>query len=180
MDVIINNPATTALPQVQYAPITQTPQGYGPGYGQGQGRDFHGGPGFLLPLLLVGGFLFLRGRGKRRRQMMRRAQMQSGQMQGSQPMPGNPMTGAGPAPAGPFASDMPGSFGDSGNFMDDIRENFRRGRQQFVTNGALDIARERYARGEINAEEYQTILKTLSGQAGGNQSGTTQPPPTIV
>lgn len=177
MDVIINNPATSAFPQTQYAPVTQTPYGY-PGYNGDQDHHAHGGPGFVLPLLLLGGLLFLRGRGKRRRQMLRRWQMQSGQMggapMGGQPMPGNPMTGAGPAPAGPFASDMPG------NFMDDIRENFRRGRQQFVTNGALDIARERYARGEINAEEYQTILKTLSTQSGGNQPGNTQPPPNIV
>ncbi|WP_293910049.1 SHOCT domain-containing protein [Deinococcus sp.] len=162
MDVIINNPATSALLQTQYAPVSQTPYGY-PGYDGYQGHHFHGGPGFVLPLLLLGGFLFLRGRGKRRRQMMGRSQMQNGQMQNSQTQNSQTQNSQ------TQGSAMPG------NFMDDIRENFRRGRQQFVTDSALDIARERYARGEITAEEYQTILKTLGAQPGGNQ-----PPPTTA
>ncbi|WP_161881160.1 SHOCT domain-containing protein [Deinococcus alpinitundrae] len=141
MDVIINNPASQpqfAQPQVQYAPLTQTPSGYGPGYGEYQGH--HGGPGFLLPLLLIGGFLFFRGRNKRRR-MMQRWQMAGG-----------PAT-----PQDPHAAP---------DFVDDIRENFRRGRQRFMNDGALGIARERYARGEINADEYQALVKALTGEHG--------------
>ena len=139
MDVIINNATPSATPQVQqYAPITQTPQGYGPGYGEY--RDHHGGPGFLLPLLLVGGFFLFRGRNKRRRQMMRRWQM---------------------ANNGPT---MPEDNHDAPDFVDDIRENFKRGRQRLFNDGALNIARERYARGEINADEYQAIAKALMGE----------------
>ena len=138
MDVIINNPATTTAPQVQYAPITQTPQGYGPGYGANQNNQDHGGPGFLLPLVLVGGFLVFRGRNKRRR--MGRWQMANN----------------GPAtPEGKAAAP---------DFVDDIRENFNRGRQRFFSDGALNIARERYARGEISAEEYQAIANALTGE----------------
>ena len=51
-------------------------------------------------------------------------------------------------------------------FVDDIRENFRRGRQRFFSDGALEIARERYAKGEINADEYQAIVKALTGEQG--------------
>ncbi len=140
MDVIINNPASQSQftqPQVQYAPVTQTPSGYGPGYSEY--RDHHGGPGFLLPLLLIGGFLFFRSRNKRRRQMMRRWQGAGG--------PGMPET-------------QPGTP----DFVDNIRENFRRGRQRFMSDGAIEIARERYARGEINADEYQAIAGALSGE----------------
>lgn len=142
MDVIINNPVASAQPQAQYAPITQTPYGYGPGSGAYQENHAHGGPGFLLPLLLVGGFLFWRGKNKRRR-MMQRWQMAGG-------------------PAG-MASNRPH---DAPDFVDDIRENFRRGRERFMSDGALGIARERYAKGEINAEEYQAIVKALSGESG--------------
>ncbi|WP_420597373.1 hypothetical protein [Deinococcus sp.] len=145
MDVIINNAGPSATPQVQqYAPITQTPNGYGPGYGEYQNnQDHHGGPGFLLPLLLVGGFFFFRGRNKRRRQMMRRWQMAGGQ-------------------AMPEGNANPNH--DAPDFVDDIRENFKRGRQRLFNDGALNIARERYARGEINEGEYQAIAKALMGE----------------
>ncbi len=136
MDVIINNPAASAQPQLQYAPITQTPYGYGPGYGAYQ-EHHHGGPGVLLPLLLIGGFLFFRA-GARRRRMMRRWQMAGGQ------------NFAAPAQGAP-------------DFVDDIRENFKRGRERFFSDGALNIARERYAKGELNADEYQALVKALGG-----------------
>ena len=159
MDVIINNAGPSATPQVQYAPITQTPQGYGPGYGEYQGH--HGGPGFVLPLLLVGGFLFFRSRNKRRRQMMRRWQMAGG--------PAMPGGNANPNP-------------DAPDFVDDIRENFKRGRQRFFSDGALNIARERYARGEINEGEYQAIVKALMGEQNSGRVNMNKdtPPDTIV
>ncbi|CAM3813728.1 SHOCT domain-containing protein [Deinococcus frigens] len=141
MDVIINNPA---VPQVQYTPLTQTPAGYGPGYGPGYG-DHHGGPGFLLPLLLLGGFLFFRAGGRRR--WARRQQMQ------------RPNTADGPAPTSPR---------DDWHLREDPREDmrdmFRRGREKFFGDGALGIARERYARGEINADEYENLRRTLGGE----------------
>ncbi|TSA86186.1 hypothetical protein FNU79_08450 [Deinococcus detaillensis] len=169
MDVIINNPATSAQPQVQYAPLTQTPYGYGPGYGEYKDNHGHGGPGFLLPFLLIGGFLFWRGKTKRRR-MTQRWKMAGG------------LSSQGPAVQ---------EHGDAGNtgpdFVDDIRENFRRGRERFMSDGALGIARERYAKGEINADEYQAIVRALGGDSGnpsGNQSRTNMnkgtPPDSII
>ncbi|WP_350242446.1 hypothetical protein [Deinococcus sonorensis] len=65
MDVIINNPPAQTF-QTQAVP--SYPAGY-------YAPHDHGGPGFLLPLLLIGGaVLFFRGRGRRhwreRRMMM--------------------------------------------------------------------------------------------------------------
>lgn len=140
MDVIINNPA----PQTQYAPIIQAPDGYGPGYGPGYGYHAHGGPGFLLPLLLIGGLIFLRGRGKRRR-WARRQHMQRLNM-------------AGAGPTTPNEHD----WNLREDPREDMREMFRRGREKFFSDGALTIVRERYARGEINAEEYEKLRRTLS------------------
>ncbi|WP_019586282.1 SHOCT domain-containing protein [Deinococcus apachensis] len=65
-------------------------------------------------------------------------------------------TGAG-GPGGPAG----------GNLGDDVRDTFRRGRARFLNDHALDIARERYAKGEINADEYETLRRTLSGEEGG-------------
>ena len=142
MDVIINNPA----PQTPYAPMVQAPTGYGPGYGPGYGYHAHGGPGFLLPLLLIGGFLVLRGRGKRRR-WARRQHMQRLNM-------------AGGAPTTPPENDW--SLREDPR--EDMRDLFRRGRERFFSDGALAIVRERYARGEINAEEYENLRRTLSDE----------------
>lgn len=174
MDVIINNPATSAQPQfqpqqAQYAPITQTPYGYSPGYSAYQDNHAHGGPGFLLPLLLIGGFLFWRGKNKRRR-MMQRWQMAGGPNSQASNKPEHGNTGQ----VGP-------------DLVDDIRENFRRGRERFMSDGALSIARERYAKGEINADEYQAIVKALGGESGNQSSaqgrvniGKDTPPDSII
>lgn len=138
MDVIINNPPAAQLPAQGYAPVQATPYGYGP-VPYGPYHDHHG-PGFLLPLLLLGGFLlFRRGRHTRRRWMA-----------------GGPgrMT-AGMEPGQDVAAEM--------------REKFRQHRDRFMDaatgqDSALHIARERYAKGEINADEYEALRRTLGGE----------------
>ncbi len=142
MDVIINNPAASAAPAQSYAPAPAPqyfqgyaappyPQGYGPGYG----RD-HGGPGFLLPLLLiVGGFLFFRNGRRRRFQQWRRMARTSGGAQGQ----------------GPEEQE------DNGSVFDDLR----RGKDKFFGDRAMDLARERLAKGEITASEFETLKKAL-------------------
>lgn len=45
-----------------------------------------------------------------------------------------------------------------------LHEKFRQGRDRFVNDSALHIARERYARGEINADEYEALRRNLSGE----------------
>ncbi|WP_309570248.1 SHOCT domain-containing protein [Deinococcus sp.] len=139
MDVIINNPpAATQMPAQSYAPVQATPYGYGP-MAYGPYHDHHG-PGFLLPLLLIGGVLLL----KRRRFMGRRW------------MAGGP---------GRMNAGM-----DTGQDMAaEMRDKFRQHRDRFVkgTGGqdsALQIARERYAKGEINADEYEALRRTLGGE----------------
>ncbi|THF88011.1 hypothetical protein E7T09_01955 [Deinococcus sp. KSM4-11] len=129
MDVIINNPAATPLPAQSYAPMQATPYGYGPmAYGP---YHEHHGPGFLLPLLLLGGFLLF----KRRRFMGRR-----------------------------FMAGGPGSALDGQEMAADMRDRLRRHRDRFVNDSALHIARERYAKGEINADEYEALRRTLGGE----------------
>lgn len=136
MDVIINNPpAAQTYAQVQgYGPV---PQGYGP---YGYGYPHHHGPGFLLPLLIILGAVFF----ARRRRMMRRHMLGQG----------------GPAPFGHGQ----GNRQDSGPDFEQMREKFRQGRERFFEDGALRIARERYAKGEINADEYDTLRRNLSGE----------------
>ena len=123
--------------------MIQTPYGYGTSSGHS-----HGGPGFLLPLLIGGGFLFLRARDRRRR-WARPQQMH------------RPTTAGGPAVHGPSEDDW--------SLREDPRNMSRRTREKFFSDGALGIARERYARGEINADEYETLRRTLSGE--GEQQG---------
>ncbi|QFP76989.1 hypothetical protein [Deinococcus sp. AJ005] len=143
MDVIINNPA----PQTAYTPMIQSPAGYGPGYGPGYGYHDHGGPGFLFPLLLIGGLVFLRARGKRRR-WAKRQHMQRLNMAG------------GPVPTPPQQDD----WNLREDPREDMRDMFRRGREKFFSDGALGIARERYAKGEINADEYENLRRNLGGE----------------
>lgn len=60
--------------------------------------------------------------------------------------------------------------GPDADLSADMREKFRQGRQRFFNDGALDIARERYARGEINADEYETLKRHLSGEGQKSES----------
>ncbi|MFB9992637.1 hypothetical protein ACFFLM_11725 [Deinococcus oregonensis] len=160
MDVIINNatPAQiTAQPAQTYAPIQGVPYGYGPqGYQQYGDRD---GPGFgFFALLGLGIFLFARAR--RKRQMWRHRMGRNGMGSGG---PQQALAGASAAWGKP---DM-----DKSDMADEWRENFRRGKQKFFSDGALSIARERYAKGEINADEYQSLTKTLMGDGGAADKG---------
>lgn len=181
MDVIINNsPAQpfTAQPYVTQPLTTQTYAAPMP-YGYTQGNEHHG-PGFLLPLLLIGGFLFFRARrGSRRRQRPMWAGHQNGQQVAGQP------SGTADAP-----------YQTSSTFRQaepeqDWGELLRRGRDRLfgqgtweregaggpsATDRALEIARERYARGEIDADGYAELQRNLlqggRAQAGKSQSGT--------
>lgn len=148
MDVIINNPpAATQMPAQSSAPMQATPYGYGP-MSYGQYHDHHG-PGFLLPLLLIGGLLLL----KRRRFLGRRW------------MAGGPGRMNGMESGPDMAAEM--------------REKFRQHRNRFVSgpaeqDSALHIARERYARGEINADEYEALRRTLGGELRPDRPTTVQ------
>lgn len=132
MDVIINNPAAPAPQYFQGQAAPQYPQGYGPGYGQE-----HGGPGGfgLVLLALLGGFVFFRFGRRRRGMEWRRMARTSGasQGQGSQEQE------------------------DGGSVLDDLR----RGRDKFFGDRAMDLARERLAKGEITPEEFGTLKKAL-------------------
>ncbi|WP_425145325.1 hypothetical protein [Deinococcus sp.] len=151
MDVIINNPAAqTVLPQTYSAPApTYSTQGYAAPapYGYAPGYEHHG-PGFLLPLLLIGGLvLFLRSRG---RQWRNRRRMWAAQGFG----PGKPNM-----PEGGQNAAQQGNEPDWG-------EQWKRGRERFMGGGlfgdkALDIARERYAKGEIDADQYAELQRNL-------------------
>lgn len=46
----------------------------------------------------------------------------------------------------------------------DMYKRFRERRNHFVESHAFEIARERYAKGEINAEEYETLKRNLTRQ----------------
>ncbi|MFC4637949.1 SHOCT domain-containing protein [Deinococcus hohokamensis] len=46
----------------------------------------------------------------------------------------------------------------------EVRDTFRRGRERFFADGALEIARERYAKGEIKTDEYEALRRTLAGE----------------
>jgi len=149
MDVIINNatPAQiTTQPAQTYAPVQGMPYGYGPQAYQPYGH--HDGPGFGF-FALLGLGIFLVARARRKRQMWRHRMGRGGM--GHQ----QALAGAGADWGKP---DM-----DKSEMADEWRENFRRGKQKFFSDGALAIARERYAKGEINADEYQSLTKTLMG-----------------
>ena len=156
MDVIINNPPApqlpiplpAQLPAQGYGQVQATGYGYGPmPYGQYQGQH---GPGFLLPLLLIGAFVLFA-----RRRLGRRF------------MAGGPGShGGGPdlARSDLARSDLARSDMARSDMAQEMREKFRRGRDRFVNDSAQHIARERYARGEIDADEYEALRRTLSGE----------------
>jgi hypothetical protein len=163
MDVIINNatPAQiTAQPAQTYAPIQGVPYGYGPqGYQQ---YGDHDGPGFgFFALLGLGIFLFAKAR--RKRQMWRHRMGRNGM--------GNGMGGGSQQALAGAGADWGKPDMDKSDMADEWRENFRRGKQKFFSDGALSIARERYAKGEINADEYQQLTKTLMGDGGAADKG---------
>ncbi|GGR29586.1 hypothetical protein [Deinococcus ruber] len=150
MDVIINNPPAQTYSTQGYA--APAPYGYAPGYQ-------HHGPGLLLPLLLLGGFLFWRGK----RHQQRRRQRFWGQNM--------------PAAATPGAASQAQTYTQTAQGQqnstpqDNWRQNWQQGRERFFGGGfadkllgdkALDIARERYARGEIDADQYAELQRNLS------------------
>ncbi|GHF34170.1 uncharacterized protein (TIGR03382 family) [Deinococcus metalli] len=144
MDVIINNPPAatyqTPLPAQGYAPLQATPYGYGPAaYGP---YPHPHGPGFLLPLLLIGAFVLFR----RRRFMARR-----------------------------FMAGDAGAMTANADMAAEMRDKWRRHRDRFVNDSALHIARERYAKGEINADEYEALRRTLSGELRPDRPSADQP-----
>lgn len=61
--------------------------------------------------------------------------------------------------------------GRPGSSAEDL---WQRGRARLLGDRALDIARERYARGEINADEYAALRRDLGGEDAGN-AATTKP-----
>ena len=171
MDVIINNPsAQTVVPQ------TVLPQPYAT-QGYPDSAPIHGyylqsehGPGPLLPLLLIGGaLLFFRAR---RNQWRNRRRMWAARGMGPGNMgPGN--MGAGqPSMAGADGGAQTSSQTSWNEEGRDWGEEFRRGRERFLGSGlfggnsdkALDIARERYARGEIDADQYAEVQRNLEKQ----------------
>ncbi|MGY2894383.1 hypothetical protein [Deinococcus sp. UYEF24] len=122
--------------QVQQIPV----QGYGaPAYGYApQYGDHHGGGfGFVL-LALLGVFLFLRWNrfGGRHRGGRRWAAMADGR---------------GGQPGAPQATSQEG-------------RDWKPPRMPWMRDSAAEIARERFARGEINADELGAILKGLDAE----------------
>jgi uncharacterized membrane protein len=141
MDIFVNNPPAQSVP-VQSYPVQTVPlQGYGaPAYGyapNGYGGHHGGGFGFVL-LALLGVFLFLRWNrfGGRRR---RWAVMQGVQGQGN---------GSG--------AQQDGQGGPG--------RDWKPPRMPWMRDNAAEIARERFAKGEINAEELAAILKGLDAE----------------
>ncbi|MEF2277488.1 hypothetical protein V3W47_04195 [Deinococcus sp. YIM 134068] len=60
----------------------------------------------------------------------------------------------------------------AGGAAGETKEFWQRGRARFFSDRALDIARERYARGEINADDYAALRRTLGGE---DMGGTEKP-----
>jgi hypothetical protein len=140
MDIFVNNPPAQSVPLQSYPVQTVPFQGYGvPAYGYApNGYGGHHGGGFGVVLLaLLGAFLFLRWNrfgGRRRWAMMQGRGYGPGAQQGSQ--------------------DGQAGQGASGR-------DWKPPRMPWMRDNAAEIARERFARGEINAEELATILKGL-------------------
>jgi hypothetical protein len=126
-------------PPVQSFPV----QGYGaPAYGyapQGYG-DHHGGGFGVFALALLGVFLFLRWNrfgGRRSWGRHRRWAM---------------MDGRSGAPGQPEGASAEG------------QRDWKPPRMPWMRDSAAEIARERFARGEINADELSAILKGLDSE----------------
>jgi hypothetical protein len=151
MDIFVNNapaqsvPAPQSVPVQGYGPVQgySSVQGYGaPAYGYGPGPYGNGGHhpggfGFVL-LALVAVFLFLRwnrlgGRfsGARRRRMAM------------------------------LAGGGPGGGQDAAQGASQEGQGWKPPRMPWMRDNAAEIARERFARGEINAEELAVIMKGL-------------------
>ena len=120
------------------AQIQQIPlQGYGApayGYAPQYGEHHGGGFGFVL-LALLGGFLFLRWN------------RFGGRLRGG-PRWAAMTDGRGGQPGGPQATSSGG----------------RKPRVPWMRDSAAEIARERFARGEINVDELGGILKGLEAE----------------
>lgn len=148
MDIFINNPPAQTAPaqsvQTVQAPAQSYPaqpyavQGYAPpaygGYPPYGRHDGGGGFGFVL-LALLGAFLFLRwNRFGGRR---RRWAMMEGRGPGGQDAAGGESQG---------------------------QRGWKPPRVPWARDNAAEIARERFARGEINADELGAILKGLDAE----------------
>ncbi|GGR14031.1 SHOCT domain-containing protein [Deinococcus ruber] len=160
MDVIINNASSSAQPLVQVPqiqgtyPLQSQPAPYGYGYDGPQEHGFGGG--FLVVAAVIGGVLLLKMR--RRAWMMQRM-------------------GGGPRP---FSPGNPGAGGNTRTpeqMAADLKDTLQRGRERLFGDRALDIARERYARGEISTEEYSRLQRDLNGEGRPDQhaSGSDSP-----
>ncbi|ULH14211.1 SHOCT domain-containing protein (plasmid) [Deinococcus sp. KNUC1210] len=156
MDVIINNAQSSAQPLVQVPqlqgtyPLQSQPAPYGYGYDGPQEHGFGGG--FLVVAAVIGGVLLLKMR-RRRAWMMQRM-------------------GSGPRPFGPG-----GGARTPEQTAADWKDTLQRGKERLFGDRALDIARERYARGEISTEEYSRLQRDLSaeGRPGQDPSASSTP-----
>ena len=189
MDVIINNPASTPVAPIA-APVTMTGQVYAapaapyPNYGPDHEEHHFGFGGFFLfPLLFIlGAAIFLR---RMRRRFMRGGGARGNWGRGrwdrnnwdrsnwnSQNGSDARANSSAPHPEdakGPENFDKAGpSSGSSSQTRPDMGER-REWWEAFVgerggKDRALEIARERFAKGEIRFEEFETIRRGLMGQ----------------
>ena len=136
MDIFINNPPAQSVQTVQAPAQPYAVQGYAPpAYGYPPYGRHDGGGGFGFVLLaLLGAFLFLRW--NRFGGRRRRWAMTEGRG------PVNPASGG----------DQPQERG------------WKLPRVPWARDNAAEIARERFARGEINADELGVILKGLDAE----------------
>ena len=140
MDIFVNNPPAQSVPVQSYPAQSYPVQGYGaPAYGYnpaGYG-DHHGGGFGVFALALLGVFLFLRWNrfgGRRFGGRHRRWAMM------------DTRSGAPVQPEGVSAEGQ---------------RDWKPPRMPWMRDSAAEIARERFARGEINADELGAILKGL-------------------
>jgi|GEM_PF-2023232 len=196
MDVIINNPASTAVAPVA-APVTMTGQVYAPApYAYPAYREEHHfgfGGFFLFPLLFIlGAAIFLRrmrrrfmrgggargnwGHSKWGRDNWERGNWNSQNGSDSRANSNEPQAQEAKAPEN-FDKDRPSSSSSSSSRPDMGRPDMgkpdmgerREWWEAFVgerggKDRALEIARERFAKGEIRFEEFETIRRGLMGQ----------------